>query len=349
MVDENLAEIDKYGGNRNGIKCLHVCQGGGSMDNSRIVRLALCAMAVFGGVETAFADLVYSFTTISYPGALVTRASGINDSGQIVGSFDDAAGITHGFLYSRGSFTEIDDPSASCPFVRPCGTSPSGINSSGEIVGGFEQAQGPYGQSGHGFLFSDGSYTTIDFPGAGEGTTASGINDRGQLVGDFSITPFDAGCFLDAGGSFTRIDFPGAEFTEDCGINNSGEIVGNAGVSSGNIGFLFSGGTFSTLPGFPSGINNKGQIVGYLNGHGFLDSDGSFTRIDVPGSTSTEAFGINDNGQIVGIFENSAGVQGFLATPEVIPEPRTFPVLAASLIGLLAMAYRRRFGRSKQP
>jgi hypothetical protein len=34
------------------------------MNNSRIVQSAMFAMFVFGGVETAFADSIYSFTTL---------------------------------------------------------------------------------------------------------------------------------------------------------------------------------------------------------------------------------------------------------------------------------------------
>ena len=52
-------------------------------------------MVVLGGVKTAVADVQYSFTTIDVPGALSTGASGINDSGQIVGTFTDALGL-HG-------------------------------------------------------------------------------------------------------------------------------------------------------------------------------------------------------------------------------------------------------------
>ena len=46
------------------------------MKNARIVQLAVFAMAVFGGVETAFAGTVYSFTTIDFPGATGTRLLG---------------------------------------------------------------------------------------------------------------------------------------------------------------------------------------------------------------------------------------------------------------------------------
>jgi hypothetical protein len=44
-----------------------------------------------------------------------------------------------------------------------------------------------------------------------------------------------------------------------------------------------------------------------LGDHGFLYSGGSFTQIDVPGATPTDAHGINGAGQIVGSFVNSTG------------------------------------------
>ena len=40
----------------------------------------------------------------------------------------------------------------------------------------------------------------------------------------------------------------------------------------------------------------------------------SFTQLDVPGATLTAARGINDAGQIVGVFTNSTGTHGFLDT-----------------------------------
>jgi len=42
-------------------------------------------------------------TTLEFPGAVETFASGVNNAGQVVGSFTDAAGLTHGFLYSPSS------------------------------------------------------------------------------------------------------------------------------------------------------------------------------------------------------------------------------------------------------
>ena len=78
----------------------------------------------------------------------------------------------------------------------------------------------------------------------------------------------------------------------------------------------------------------------------FLLNGGSFTPIDVPGSSGTNAFGINNAGQIVGSFTDVITVRGlgFLATPQptVIPEPSTWLLLSTGLVGLLGYGWRRR-------
>ena len=44
----------------------------------------------------------FSFTTIDYPGAIVTRVVGINGHGDVVGSYVDGTGKTHAFFLGRG-------------------------------------------------------------------------------------------------------------------------------------------------------------------------------------------------------------------------------------------------------
>jgi len=92
---------------------------------------------VLAGLETAaiahgFLDVNGQFSTIDFPGADYTRATGINDAGQIVGAFYDPhdPGIPHGFLDAGGTFSTIDVPGADY-------TSAHGINDAGEIVGEF--------------------------------------------------------------------------------------------------------------------------------------------------------------------------------------------------------------------
>jgi len=82
------------------------------------------------------------FTSIDFPGASLTQAWGINPRGEIVGAYDDADGVRHGFLLSGDEFTSFDFPGASF-------TVAFGINSRGDIVGWYMTA----GVS-HGFLLS---------------------------------------------------------------------------------------------------------------------------------------------------------------------------------------------------
>jgi probable HAF family extracellular repeat protein len=69
----------------------------------------------------------------------------------------------------------------------------------------------------------------------------------------------------------------------------------------------------------PYGINNAGQVIGsfFSDGtdYGFLYSGGTYTTVSDPlaGSGGTVAYGINDAGQIVGAYSTGSGeVEGFL-------------------------------------
>jgi probable HAF family extracellular repeat protein len=114
---------------------------------------------------------------VDYPHGTFNAATGINNQGQIVGTYS-VTGETgqHGFLYSGGVFTTLDVPLAT-------NTSAVDINDRGQIVGEYGDNRGT-----HGFVYSDGVYTTLDDPSATFATTARGINNRGQIVGDYDFT-----------------------------------------------------------------------------------------------------------------------------------------------------------------
>ena len=57
----------------------------------------------------------------------------------------------------------------------------------------------------------------------------------------------------------------------------------------------------------------------------------TFTTLDVPGFF-TDAFGINNVGQVVGFFSDSSGVHGFVASP--VPLPAAVWLLGTTLGGL---------------
>jgi probable HAF family extracellular repeat protein len=126
--------------------------------------------------------------------------------------------------------------------------------------------------------------------------------------------------------TYTPLDDPlavhGAFGTFAQGINDLGQIVGYYADSSGQHGFLYGNGTWTTL-NYPSGnatgaqgINDLGQIVGYYDAnsaaHGFLYSNGTWTTLNYPSGNATDAQGINDLGQIVGYYGANGAAHGFL-------------------------------------
>jgi probable HAF family extracellular repeat protein len=108
---------------------------------------------------------------VDFPGAVSTRAGGINNRGDIVGAWFDGA-TEHGYVFTMGAFTTLDVPGAR-------GTHANGINDRGQVVGWYV-----IGLQAHGFLWEKGTFTFIDVPGAFH-TFVDGINNRGQIVGRF--------------------------------------------------------------------------------------------------------------------------------------------------------------------
>jgi probable HAF family extracellular repeat protein len=172
-----------------------------------------------------------TLTHIDFPSASQTIAFGINNRGQIVGSFANAGGAVHNFLFDKGAFIQIDFPGGA-PLPTDAGNI-IGINDRGQIVSQFLDAAGTL----HGFLFDDGVFTTIDVPGS-TATGISGINDRGQMIGVYDSEGKPHGFVLDQG-VVTTTDIPGATVTIPFGINNHGEIVGGF-IDAGGVqhGFL---------------------------------------------------------------------------------------------------------------
>jgi probable HAF family extracellular repeat protein len=235
----------------------------------------------------------------------------------------------HGFVRDGDVFTTIDAPGAGSFTVV------FGINASGDTAGGYVDQRGRL----HGFLRRSGEITTIDFPGA-QGTFAARVNDVGQVVGFYGTEPnvpaanLPHGFLLD-NGVFTKIDVPGAVETRPFGINNAGQIVGEYVDEARTLhGFLFAEGVYTTIDAPDStatqarDIDDGGRIVGISVAaatgafRGFLrDAQGAFTAIDAPAappppgrpeSPTTQPFGINNLGQVIGVFTDSEGDHSFV-------------------------------------
>lgn len=260
----------------------------------------------------------YSFVRIDVPNALTTEARGINARGDIVGDYVDVNDIPHAFLLRKGVFTTIDVPNAAATI------SAFDINARGDIVGNFVDA----GDVTHGFLLSDGQFTQIDFPRSGS-TTVFDINNAGDISGTA-----DQGTFVFKDGVYRLVRIPDTWLDAIVfSAQDNGRVLVGAAVTpdGGPLGFIrHKPGEFELLFPHPAApctgareINQRGDIVGLFDGcdegstaSGFVLRDGKFTRIDVPGSVLTAALGINDDGVIVGRYEDRKGrTRGFKAVP----------------------------------
>ena len=94
------------------------------------------AVLIFGLGLSGQARGQYAFTPIDLPGAKQTFAFGMNDTGQVVGSYNfGGSGPNHGFLLSDCQYSTIDVPGATT-------TEAFGINNASQIVGWYYDADG---------------------------------------------------------------------------------------------------------------------------------------------------------------------------------------------------------------
>jgi probable HAF family extracellular repeat protein len=147
-----------------------------------------------------------------------------------------------------------------------------GINNQGEIVGGYR----PLGAStDHGFLWRKGRITDIGDLGSNGAAVAT--NNRGEVVGRYvSSSSLSFHAFLwepraglkdlgTLGGIFAGF----GTYAEAAAINERGQVVGSPLAPAGQIhGFLWERGVMIDLGGINGlssqahGINNRGQVVG---------------------------------------------------------------------------------------
>lgn len=265
------------------------------------------------------AQNTYTVTELPTLGGTVGAADSIDDKGWIAGYANLAGDRTeHAVLWINGTITDLGTlagPNSSVGFPAK--------NSQGTLVGfaqtalsdplreGWNYFCGPSGSKPlcqgknlitRGFVWQNGAMTSLSTLG-GNISEAFGINNSGQVVGVAETSNTDSTCahpqVLDYFGVIWEVDgsvqalqpYPGDQISAAVAINNNGQVVGGSGPCA---------------PLSPA-----------IGAHAVLWQSGSRTTTDLGnlgGSTNNVAFGINGEGQIVGIsaLSGNATVHAFL-------------------------------------
>ncbi len=290
----------------------------------RFVR-SVSVVALFGSIAGC-SFVPTNFTSLDFPGAVSTHARGIGNVGTagvapIVGYYVDSAGKTHAFKRGPGmAFVSINIDGATEAKAFD-------INNVGRVVGTAIDASGQ-----HAFTW-DGSTVTV--PGNPPVPTGFGINDSGMIVGSFSDSAGKQHGFTLPPGLGGPINVFNNLWTQIFGINSTRRMVGTLQEPSGEFhAFYLSGPDIASaqrieIPGATRsdayGINDASEpsqvrhVGTYTIGgvdHGFVHSqDHGVSTFDFPGAKHTRAFAVNDAGEIVGEYVDSAGnTHGFIAT-----------------------------------
>jgi hypothetical protein len=282
--------------------------------------MAACSLWIAAAVPTGAFERTYSYFPVDYPEALATSLSGINAQGDIVGSYVDSNGASHGFVLRDGVFTAIDIPGAE-------GTDARGIGPAGDFVGGYWLAGEPAANI-HGYLLRrDGTLEYVDYPGQ-TNTIPQRLLPDGTILGCYHGADMMSSMF----GMWMRDGITGAT-TQSASMHNGAtpDLSVIAGLFTdlsepaprAAWGYVIENGVFTRfrVPGSNMtavwDVGPGGALVGvYRNAagiHGFLLEDGQYTSIDYPAATTTRAFGTNAGGDVVGNYVMNGVTRGYLA------------------------------------
>jgi probable HAF family extracellular repeat protein len=213
------------------------------------------------------------------------------------------------------------------------------LNNVGQVLGST-----PFGQR---YVFTPGSGAAF-LP---QGFFGAALNDAGLVAGSYHGTSQNRAALFDpARGLIDLGTFPGGDTTLAYGINNAGQVVGEANNDIGQLrAFRWSAATglvdlgalggAAILPSTGLAINGAGQVTGYsaradFSRHAFIHTPASgLVDIDTLASVRSLGWAINDAGHVTGevILAETSAQHAFLYKPETDMVALVSPGVAASV------------------
>jgi uncharacterized membrane protein len=270
--------------------------------------------------------LTFHFKPANVPGAVHTEPAGINNQGEMVGTYYDSSGGYHGYILKGKNWTPLNDPNGT-------NTSAQGINYNGAILvaGYYLNSVG----ADVGFLYSakTGTFTDIKGPTGAVAAQALGVNDKGEIVGAYWDSAGNEDGFLLRGKTYTILHIPGYAATSAIGINNKGDIVLQwiqSGVSGASL-TTNTGKTYTNIDvprteragSNPNGINNADDVTfGWYSQKGLRSAlcikcnagGRKYYKFTYPKGAQSFAAAPNDKHAFPGAYIATGGWSGYLAT-----------------------------------
>lgn len=277
----------------------------GVISAKRVGRATIEAKAgeITGRLDVQITGSGYHITPLGTLGGKTSRATGINDLGQVVGESEAAGGETRAFLWQNGTMTSLVSAGLA--------SRAAGINNKGQVVGGYSADR----YCSRAFVWQNGRVTDLLGEQCG---FATAINDSSQVVGSKGSTRFlwHDGRVTSLGGESSYLSFG-----EVGGINNHGRVVGSSAAMY-SAALSWQNGNTTVLPGLfryahAGGINDAGQVVGLSEvAHGRTEAvlwqDAKPIRLGSLGGSAERIFGINNKLQAVGTEVQNREGRGFL-------------------------------------
>lgn len=340
----------------------------------KIFSLAVCAVFMIAAISSSSFALAYHVTTLQ-PSQESSMAYSVSDSGQVVGVVSDkafvwsentaselpidgcwfATGNDNGQVcgtYSNSAFLWQNGQLQDLGALSPGYSVALGISDNGRVVGQTRIANG----HNHAYVW-DGTMHDLGALAA-DYSCAYDINEAGDVIGWVTAVGLATqhACLWKNGVIHDLGTLSGDTYSTGYGINDLGQVVGDStGTNGFGKAFIYDNGVMralSPVAGYTytcaKAINNSGFIVGYAYNDSLTSSYSDYRPVvwinGIPQLLPTvngaqgRAFGLNDDGWIVGYIQDGYNTQAVLWQP--VPEPTGFFALLAG-ISCMSTAVRR--------